>query len=321
MTTTPEPNEADSAYGGDGDGDSDRHSTVSLGSREGLCFTEEYGRRYAVFGENDCLFPSDEQEKVRLDLFSHMIEQVLGKRLHCAPVHLSAGNERVLDVGTGTGIWAIKMADLHPTCLVTGVDISEIQPVWVPPNLGFELFDVESPWTWSHPYTFIFARQLGGSIVNWSGLVRQCYGNLEPGGWVEIQQLDLEHYAEGPLAPQAGSRVRELCDLLSLALFSFRRRLGVAGHVEDLLRRHGFQNIVHGRIKVPLGNWPKDPKYKEIGSLRQWELERALEALTLKPFCKGLGWTPEKVRAFLDEVRSEIRNKNGQEKVHLTSTL
>lgn len=36
--------------------------------------------------------------------------------------------KRVLDVGTGTGIWAIDYADEHPEAKVVGVDLSPIQP-------------------------------------------------------------------------------------------------------------------------------------------------------------------------------------------------
>lgn len=50
--------------------------------------------------------------------------------LHRAPMiknHLPA---RILDLGTGTGIWAIDMADKYPDAEVIGVDLSVIQPKW-----------------------------------------------------------------------------------------------------------------------------------------------------------------------------------------------
>jgi methylase of polypeptide subunit release factors len=41
-------------------------------------------------------------------------------RLHATPLK---NPKRILDIGTGTGIWAIEMADLHPTCQVIGTDL------------------------------------------------------------------------------------------------------------------------------------------------------------------------------------------------------
>lgn len=44
--------------------------------------------------------------------------------------------KRVLDVGTGTGIWAIDYADEHPEAKVIGVDLSPIQPdLYSPPSM------------------------------------------------------------------------------------------------------------------------------------------------------------------------------------------
>jgi methylase of polypeptide subunit release factors len=42
--------------------------------------------------------------------------------------------EKILDIGTGTGIWAIEMADMFPNAEVIGTDLSPIQPDWIPSN-------------------------------------------------------------------------------------------------------------------------------------------------------------------------------------------
>jgi SAM-dependent methyltransferase len=41
---------------------------------------------------------------------------------------------QILDIGTGTGIWAIDMADKYPMAMVIGIDLSPIQPSFIPNN-------------------------------------------------------------------------------------------------------------------------------------------------------------------------------------------
>jgi len=52
---------------------------------------------------------------------------VLDGKLHLAPLDAP---QRILDIGTGTGIWAIDIADEYPMAEVIGTDLSPIQPRW-----------------------------------------------------------------------------------------------------------------------------------------------------------------------------------------------
>ena len=45
----------------------------------------------------------------------------------------------------------------------------------VPPNVSFEVDDVESEWQYSQPFDFIHSRYMAGSIADWPRLMRQCY--------------------------------------------------------------------------------------------------------------------------------------------------
>ena len=52
--------------------------------------------------------PNDEKEQDRLDLYHHIFLLLLGGKLYTAPLE---NPQKVLDVGTGTGIWAIDCAE------------------------------------------------------------------------------------------------------------------------------------------------------------------------------------------------------------------
>ena len=134
-------------------------------------------------------FPNDEQENDRLDLQHHLFSLTLDGKLFTAPIPKEKQLHRVLDVGTGTGIWAMDFADEHPETQVVGIDLSPIQPLFVPPNVSFEIDDLEETWTFNQPFDLIFARMTVGAFADRSRFFQQSFENLAPGGWVECMDI------------------------------------------------------------------------------------------------------------------------------------
>lgn len=65
-----------------------------------------------------------------MDLEHHIFLMLLDGDLHLSPVK---DPQRILDLGTGTGIWAIDTADKYPSASVVGTDLSPVQPsLYVP---------------------------------------------------------------------------------------------------------------------------------------------------------------------------------------------
>lgn len=131
-------------------------------------------------------FPNDEVESDRLDMQHHEFQLIFDGKLFTAPIPKDKVLHRVLDIGTGTGIWAIDFADDHPESSVLGVDLSPIQPSFLPPNVKFEVDDVEAPWTYTQKFDFIYSRMMMCSFDNYPKFFEQAFANLEPGGFLEM---------------------------------------------------------------------------------------------------------------------------------------
>lgn len=93
--------ESDAGYETDSIGSA---STSLASSMRDYAF--ENGRRYHRFREGAYNFPNDDSEQEREDMKHAMMVNLLGGRLHFAPIGENPQN--VLDMGTGTGIWAIE---------------------------------------------------------------------------------------------------------------------------------------------------------------------------------------------------------------------
>lgn len=69
-----------------------------------------------------------------------------------------------------------EFADANPSADVIGVDLSPIQPKFVPPNCRFEVDDITQEWTYpDNHFDFIHVRAMIGSIPDWTGLYKKAY--------------------------------------------------------------------------------------------------------------------------------------------------
>lgn len=133
------PGDADSQF--DFDLADDGSSTTSL-SPSIMEYPEENGRTYHKFKEGRYPLPNDKAEQDRLDLQHTLFLIMQNRKLLLCPVDLLKVH-RVLDLGTGTGIWALDFGTQNPQSEVLGVDLSPIQPEWVVPNVRFIVDDIE----------------------------------------------------------------------------------------------------------------------------------------------------------------------------------
>ncbi|TDZ46831.1 Secondary metabolism regulator LAE1 [Colletotrichum trifolii] len=293
------------------DFDSDSVISEPPGSLESLRssvmrFHVENGRTYHSMSSGKYSFPNDEREAERLDMQHHMWMLTLRGKLCLCPKQDEPA-KRVLDCGTGTGIWAMDYADLHPESEVIGVDLSPMQPSWVPPNLSFELDDLEKDWTWSKPFDFIFGRVLAGSISNYHDFIAKAYANLEPGGYLEMQDFALPYRSDDDTLPTSGP-LHQLSALFIEGTTKAGRRMDVAPTYARLLREAGFEGVVEWQSKWPVNRWPRDPYFKEIGVWTHANLDTGLEGLTLALFTRFLGWSREETLAFCAEVRAALKD-------------
>jgi SAM-dependent methyltransferase len=144
----------------------------------------------------------------------------LGGALYTAPVQ---DPQAVLDIGTGTGIWAIEFADEFPGALVIGTDLSPIQPGFVPPNVKFYVDDFEQ--TWDYPevgkFDFIHWRSLSGSTGDWAKLYGQAFNNLKSGAYLEVHEYDANIYSDDDPDMEKAPWSRSWCETLGAFNASF----------------------------------------------------------------------------------------------------
>ncbi|KAF6810757.1 methyltransferase domain-containing protein [Colletotrichum musicola] len=284
------------------------HSSTTSVTSSIFEYRVENGRTYHGYKEGKYNLPNDDKETDRLDLQHNLFLLTFNDQLGTAPINTNGASiGRVLDVGTGTGIWAIDFGEEHPEAEVRGIDLSAIQPEFTPPNVWFEIDDLEEPWEYSKPFDYIHSRMMNSSIGNWKEYIKNCFDNLAPGGYLELNEMDLVPLSDdGTL--KSDSKIIKAVTLLQEALVKIGRQFQVISDLKTVMIEQGFTDVTLQKFKWPLNPWPKEWRHKELGIWNNQNLNDGLEAVYLAPYTRILGWTKEEVLVFMAEVRKEMND-------------
>ncbi|KAF4344584.1 phosphoethanolamine n-methyltransferase 3 [Fusarium beomiforme] len=288
---------------------SDNASSIASLSSDILRYREINGRRYhSEQGDAQYWVSNDSQSNEALDINHHVLILMYNDKLYKAP--LKDDIQAAVDIGTGTGIWAMDFADEFPNAKVVGIDISPIQPSWLPPNLEFQIDDCTQEWTFKeNSLDYVHMRFLVGSIVDWPALFKQAYKCLKSGGYVESHEGSPCIGSDDGSVPE-NSAMGQWGKIFMEGGRKLQRPFSI---LEDdiqvqAMKEAGFVNIKEEEIKVPIGAWPDDPKLKEAGQYFQAAILQDVEG-TLMFIANLLGWTKEEIHVFAAQYRREIRSK------------
>ncbi|KAH7222544.1 S-adenosyl-L-methionine-dependent methyltransferase [Fusarium redolens] len=246
----------------------------------------------------------------------HVLTLLMNDKLYLAPI--SDDIQTALDIGTGTGIWAIvtqahmiqrEFADRFPNASVIGTDLAPIQPGWIPPNLEFQIEDCTEEWTLQpNSFDYIHMRWLVGSIADWKALFKEAYKCLKPGGYIESYEPSSRVESDdGTVLP--GSALSQW----EKFFVEGGRKIGRPFTIfeeniqREGMREAGFVDIEERDFKNPVGGWPKDPKQRSVGQFMQAAFEQDAQGTVLH-MATALGWTEEEVIVFISHFRREIRS-------------
>jgi uncharacterized UPF0146 family protein len=155
---------------------------------------------------------------------------------------------------------------------------------------------------------------------------------LKPGGWVEIQEYEVQIKSDDDTINDA-KWIVEWQKLLNEASVKFGKKLNVAEMQKQYMIDAGFVDV-HDDIykvcaslvdrlvalegvtradivvKVPGGSWPKDRKLKATGMYQLEHLVASVEPFSLALFTRVLGWSVDKTQVLMAGVKDDFRNRN-----------
>jgi len=215
----------------------------------------------------------------------------------------------VIDLGCGTGIWAIDFAEAHPNSDVIGIDLSPIQPTWVPLNCRFVVDDCTSEWTFpENHFDFVYIRCLYGSVSDWLHLYRQCYQHTRPGGFLEQMEISIEFTSDDGTV-DSDHVMAEWSRLFTEAGERVGKTFKIANQASTLIRETGFVDIEERWYKLPVGPWPKDKKLRDLGFWNWHYCMNGFEGWAMYLLTRVMGWSVPEVQALLVKMRDALNDK------------
>ncbi len=204
-------------------------------------------RRYLE--NSDYQLPKDEEEDSRLNFQHYALFHAIGNH-YVAPLSLPL--QTILDVGTGTGIWANEMATLFPAAVVVGLDLSTSsfrEPI--PDNCLLRIGNVLTGLPFPDAF-FSFTHQrllvAGITVDNWPRVIHELVRVTRRNGWIELVETDHLMVNAGP----ATAKMHELIEVIS-------KNLGFDGtvihHLGDFLVQEKLQGVEMQPIRIPVGEW------------------------------------------------------------------
>lgn len=209
--------------------------------------------------------------------------------------------QKVLDVGCGTGMWAVDMAQRFPHVSVLGIDLSPRtpNPASDPPNVQFQVYDINNGMEQFYgQFDVIQMRCVAGGIKDIHDTLTPLLLSLKPGGFITIidgdrlLNEDRSRYLEmkaidgdenvTPSATDAGSWFQRL----SFEMFEASKINGINfTRFYELLDSKIWdeelcdpETMRSGSINLPVGAWASDSnptktlKLQAAGKLMQSSL-------------------------------------------------
>ncbi|KAJ4287071.1 hypothetical protein N0V88_007765 [Collariella sp. IMI 366227] len=276
-------------------------------------FVLEHGRTFHKYKEGKYFLPNDEREQHRLDLQHTISKMLLKGKLGLAPVENPA---HVIDLATGTGIWAIEYAEQNPLSSVLGTDLSPIQPSYLPANCRFEIDDVEDEWVYPQKFDYIHGRYMMPFIKkDWASFFASIYEHTAPGGWAEFQETVL--YFQGVDDTIEGTALQKWNGLLLGGIKKMGRSATEALRMKSYLAEAGFGELGEKKFAVPMNAWAKGREQKALGAMQMINNLEGIEGITMAVFTRVLGWEPKDVEELVVAVKRDLKDR----KIHAYMTI
>ncbi|KAF8311508.1 S-adenosyl-L-methionine-dependent methyltransferase [Clavulina sp. PMI_390] len=213
--------------------------------------------------------------------------------------HFRSG-ERILDIGSGTGIWALEMAQAFPECQIIGVDIADVNLPETPGNLSFMKMNAKGklPFEDAH-FDFVNIRIVPDISLD-GAMYPEIARILRPGGIMNSVILGAFWSPNDTYGPAYQRWNATLGEKLSRG---GARTSGSA--VPEIIRSTTlFRDVCDVTSDIPIGAWLGDETLDKIGKDQQTNCLELFDGF--RPALEKSGLSLDEIAELWRPAREEV---------------
>src|SRR5579883_890996 len=195
------------------------------------------------------VLPKDEQEKERIDFQHHFLRHYVIKGLYLAPIGQQVLD--ILDVGTGSGMWAYDMAKLFPAARIVGLDKEFTPRAAAPSNFKPALGNILEGLPFAdNSFDFVHQRLLVAAIPvqHWPIVIYELVRVTRLGRYVELGETGFIFHNVGP-------SMQRFIDWGEAASTAVGIDLKIVARLGDFLKDAGLEYVQQHTFSIKIGHW------------------------------------------------------------------